>query len=121
MPHSWKRRTARPTWPICAAGRCPIADAVSLGRETAIQKMVWSPDGWLRTTDGQGVPQVSVPAPELPPHPFVAPPIREDFDSPELPIDFQWLRTPYPERTLEPDERPGFLAPLRPRNLGEPV
>ena len=41
--------------PLPGRGRCV------LGRETAIQKMVWSQDGWLRTDDGQGVPQVSVP------------------------------------------------------------
>ncbi len=33
--------------PLANRGRCV------LGRETAIQKMVWSPDGWLRTADGQ--------------------------------------------------------------------
>ena len=95
--------------PLPNRGRCV------LGRETAIQQMVWSQDGWLRTGDGDGVPQVSVPAPNLPSHPipalhhgkkgdgphlperpegcfaqmgpvpFFA--VREDFDSPELPID----------------------------------
>jgi xylan 1,4-beta-xylosidase len=89
--------------PLANRGRCV------LGRETAIQKMIWSPDGWLRTTDGQGVPQVSAPAPNLPAHPFPAPPVREDFDSPELPINFQWLRSPYPERLWSLTERPGFL------------
>ena len=36
--------------PLPNRGRCV------LGRETAIQKMVWSHDGWLRTADGQGAP-----------------------------------------------------------------
>ena len=89
--------------PLANRGRCV------LGRETAIEKMVWSPDGWLRTADGHGVPHISVPAPNLPGHPFPAPPVREDFDSHELPIDFQWLRSPYPERLWSLTERPGFL------------
>src|SRR6476660_3977033 len=89
--------------PLPNRGRC------TLGRETAIQKMVWSEDGWLRTVDGQGVPQVSVPAPNLPPHRFPAPSVRENFDSLELAIEFQWLRTPYPQRIWSLTERPGFL------------
>jgi xylan 1,4-beta-xylosidase len=89
--------------PLANRGRCV------LGRETAIEKMVWSPDGWLRTADGQGTPRVDVPAPNLKAHPFPAPPVRDDFDSHELPIDFQWLRSPYPERLWSLIERPGFL------------
>ena len=64
--------------PLPNRGRC------TLGRETAIVQMQWSPDGWLRTSDGQGVPSVEVVAPALPPHPF--PPTsatREDFDRPD--------------------------------------
>jgi xylan 1,4-beta-xylosidase len=80
--------------------------------------MVWSPDGWLRTTDGQGVPQVSVPAPHLPPQLFPAPPVRVDFDTPELPLDFQWLRSPYPERLWSLTERPGFLRLFGRETLG---
>ena len=43
--------------PIANRGRC------TLGRETAIQPMTWSADGWLRTTTGEGIPVVDVPAP----------------------------------------------------------
>ena len=56
--------------PLKNRGRC------TLGRETAIQKMVWGKDGWLRTLDGQPVPTLETPAPKLPatnfrPHPPV--------------------------------------------------
>lgn len=100
--------------PLPNRGRCV------LGRETAIQKMVWSEDGWLRTADGQGVPQISTPAPNLPAHEFSAPPAREDFDSTELPIDFQWLRSPYPQRLWSLAERPGFLRLFGRETLGSP-
>src|SRR6185369_3937793 len=83
-----------------------------------IQKMIWSPDGWLRTTDGESVPQVTTPAPDLPPHPFLAPDPHEDFNSPHLPIDFQWLRTPYSERLWSLTERPGFLRLFGRETLG---
>ena len=34
---------------------------------------------------------------------------REGFDAPQLPIDFQWLRTPFPEELFSLTARPGFL------------
>ena len=89
--------------PLRNRGRC------TLGRETAIQKMKWGDDGWLRTADGEGLPYSEVEAPDLPSHPFPAPPVREDFDAPTLPIDFQWLRSPYPEELFSLNARPGHL------------
>jgi len=89
--------------PLGNRGRC------TLGRETAIQKMVWGEDDWLRTLDREGLPTIETPAPGLPPHEFPPAPVREDFDSPQLPIDFQWLRTPYPEEIFSLTVRPGFL------------
>jgi len=89
--------------PIRNRGRC------ILGRETAIQRMVWGQDGWLRTMDGKPVPSIETPAPDLPAHPFPEKPVREDFDTPELPIDFQWLRSPHPEEIFSLTARPGHL------------
>jgi xylan 1,4-beta-xylosidase len=101
--------------PLRNRGRCV------LGRETAIQKMKWSSDGWLRTEDESGLPAVAVKAPELPGQlsdscdgraatddtEFTA--VRDDFDAPELPIDFQWLRSPWPEELFSLTARPGYL------------
>ena len=89
--------------PLPNRGRCVM------GRETAIEKMVWDEDGWLRTADGQGVPHLDVEAPDLPEHPFGAEPLRHDFDAPNLPLDFQWLRTPHPQTLFSLDARPGHL------------
>ena len=89
--------------PLSERGRC------TLGRETAIQKMVWGEDGWLRTLDGEGIPTIETPAPGLPVHEFPSAPTREDFDSPQLRIEFQWLRTPSPEEIFSLTARPGFL------------
>src|SRR5207237_831148 len=41
--------------PLRNRGRCP------LGRETAIQKMIWSEDGWLRTLGGKGLATITTP------------------------------------------------------------
>lgn len=68
-----------------------------LGRETAIQKCVWKEDGWLYTETGSSVPALHVPAPSNV-EPTPAGPMEYVFDRDTLPPDFQWLRTPYPER-----------------------
>ena len=121
--------------PLRNRGRC------TLGRETAIQKMVWGNGDWLRTLDGTGLPTIETPAPALSAQAFrggdgSSPPVaqavsggdklstplhqgnlssasqrvcRYDFDAPHLPIDFQWLRTPWPEELFSLAARPGFL------------
>ncbi len=98
--------------PLPNRGRCV------LGRETAIQRMVWGQDGWLRTLDGRGTPELEVEAPDLPPHPWPAAPERSDFDEPDLPIDFQWLRTPYPAEIFSLSARPGWLRLIGRESLG---
>jgi xylan 1,4-beta-xylosidase len=89
--------------PLRNRGRCV------LGRETAIQRMVWGADGWLRTTGNDAVPQLRVTAPALPAYPWPATPVRSEFEAPELPIDFQWLRSPKPERLFSLTARRGHL------------
>ena len=89
--------------PLPQRGRCV------LGRETAIQKLVWGDDGWPRTLDGSGEPTLETPAPDLPEQPWPTAPARTDFDAPDLPIDFQWLRTPCPQALFSLTARPGFL------------
>lgn len=98
--------------PLRNRGRC------TLGRETAIQKMIWSDDGWLRTANGEGIPQVEVAAPQLSVHPFPASASREDFDEPSLPIDFQWLRSPWPDELFSLTARLGHLRLFGRESIG---
>ena len=44
--------------------------------------------------------------------------VRYDFDAPDLPLDFQWLRTPFPERIFSLAERPGFLRLIGRESIG---
>jgi len=79
-----------------------------LGRETAIQKCVWR-DDWLYLVQGGPAPAVEVEAPgdvesHVPPRT-----IRHDFSGGKLPADFQWLRTPYPDRLFSLKEKSGML------------
>jgi xylan 1,4-beta-xylosidase len=89
--------------PLRNRGRC------TLGRETAIVRMQWGDDGWLRTADGDGLARVEVPGPAVPAHVFPPAPARSDFDGGTLPIEFQWLRSPAPEELFSLTARPGHL------------
>jgi len=100
--------------PLRNRGRC------TLGRETAIQKMTWGRDGWLRTEDGEGLPRLEVDAPDLPTHEFPPPSVHEDFDGEQLPFDFQWLRSPWPEELFSLTERPGYLRLYGREGVGSP-
>lgn len=79
-----------------------------MGRETAIQKMKWTDDGWLRLEAGGHEPQVFVDAPDLPEHKWEEENIRDNFDTDKLNIHFQFLRVDISD-LISLTERPGFL------------
>lgn len=89
--------------PIPTKGRCV------LGRETALQKMKWTADGWIRLEAGGNRPLTVIPAPELPEHRWPVEPVRDDFNSGGLNLQFQTLRVPLDENSLSLEERPGYL------------
>lgn len=80
-----------------------------LGRETGIQKVVWSEDKWLRLEGGGNNPFDEVPAPDLPEHKWPQEPSRDDFNTEKLNINFQTMRVPLKEDTMSLVERPGYL------------
>ncbi len=88
-----------------------------LGRETALQKVVWNDDGWPRLAHGGNEPRVRVDAPGCALHPGEPAPRRDDFDGTALGFDYQTLRTPADPSWLSLTERPGFL---RLRGQGSP-
>ena len=109
------------TYMVYLAGRpLPNRGRCVLGRETAIQQMEWGEDGWLRTLSGEPVPTIETPAPDLPPHPFETAAERTEFDAAELPIDFQWLRTPCPEDIFSLTDRSGHLRLYGRESIGSP-
>ncbi len=81
----------------------------TIGRETAIQKMMWTEDGWLVLANGTNVPDVEVDAPDLPEHSFPKKPDRDDFDEDILSIYFQSLRIPMDANYCSLTERAGYL------------
>lgn len=56
----------------------------TLGRESAIQKMRWTEDGWLRMNDGSNLAKEQVDESRLPEYPARQIPDYDDFDSEEL-------------------------------------
>jgi len=96
------------TWIVYLCGRpLPNRGRCVLGRETAIQQMIWGEDGWLRTLDGSARPELHVKADAS--NTAAAAAWRDDFDVPVLPDAFQWLRTPHPDDIFSLTARPGFL------------
>ena len=94
----------RPLFDLNLYGCCP------LGRETALQKIEWV-DGWPRVVGGrQGALEIEGPnLPEVPVKPTWPELGKDDFDSSELNINYQWLRIPLTEQMATLKERPGYL------------
>ena len=81
----------------------------NLGRETAIQKGIWTEDGWLRLANGTNSPDAKVELPSLPECLFEREPETDHFDEEELSIHFSSLRVPFTEEWVSVKERPGYL------------
>lgn len=80
----------------------------TLGRETAIQKMQWTEDGWLRLAEGGNLAKLEVEAPDLPEVLMPEIPSFDDFDGEEL-GNFYYAPRIMPGRFADLKARPGFV------------
>jgi xylan 1,4-beta-xylosidase len=81
-------------WHSYLCGRpLPGTRICPMGRETGIARCVWREDDWLYLADGGLVPPVVLPGPTAAARTPDAPVLRR-FNGPDLPPEFQWLRTP---------------------------
>ena len=80
----------------------------TLGRETAIRQMIWTEDGWLRTADGDILPKLEVPEPDLPKVSLPGQVRFDDFDAPEL-GNFYYAPRILPTRFADVTARPGWV------------
>lgn len=79
------------------------------GRETGIARIELREDGWFYPVNGTLVPPVEL-EPALPAADGnETEDITYRFDGGPLPADFQWLRSPQPERLFSLEARPGSL------------
>lgn len=80
----------------------------TLDRETAIQKMTWTDDGWLRMADGSNLAKLEVEEPNLPDVPMPQIPWHDDFDGEAI---GNWYYSPrqMPTTFANVTDRPGWL------------
>jgi xylan 1,4-beta-xylosidase len=70
-----------------------------LGRETALQKCTWGDDDWLYLAQGGRVPALQVPSPVPGTQSAPRRAVAHSFAGlTHLPDEFQWLRSPEPQR-----------------------
>ncbi|MEP0520480.1 MAG: glycoside hydrolase family 43 protein [Hyphomicrobiales bacterium] len=69
-----------------------------MGRETGIAKCIWRDDDWLYLEDGGLLVPQEVPGLVEGVEPTPPQATDDSFTGTELPMDFQWLRTPEPDR-----------------------
>lgn len=91
--------TARPFVPEL---RC------TLGRETAMQKMIWTDDGWLRMADQSNLAKESFEESKLPEYLMPQIPVFDDFNSDTLGIQYYAPRIS-PESFTDVKARPGYV------------
>lgn len=80
----------------------------TLGRETAIQKMMWTQDGWLRMADGTNLAKVMVEESNLPICEMPKIPDFDDFDAPVLGQQYYAPRI-MPSRFASVTARKGYV------------
>ena len=91
--------------PLRNRGRC------TLGRETAIQPMVWSARRLAaHGRRGRRCQRSEAPGPRAASAPVSGAGRREKTSTAtELPLAFQWLRSPWPDELFSLTARPGYL------------
>lgn len=93
-------------WVLYLCGRYNGGRYTTLGRETALDPVTWTEDGWFTVNGGRGPSSVQT-APALAPCP-VPGQVRDHFDRPRLSLSWQFVRNDRPE-LWSLTERPGYL------------
>lgn len=96
-------------WMLYLCGRDNGGQYTTLGRETALDPVTWTDDGWFIVNGGRG-PSVRNTAPNLLPAPAGNSAV-EEFDAPELSPLWEWVRNPAPS-LWSLTARKGFLRLL---------
>ena len=97
------------TWMVYHCSRPFLPELrCTLGRETAIQKMRWTEDGWLRTANGVNLAKAEVEESALSSHPMPQLPALDDFDGGEL-EKFYYAPRIMPRRFADTQARPGWV------------
>ena len=96
-------------WTVFLATRpVPYPYRTHLGRETFLAQVSWSEDGWPLIGD-KGKVSLEMEGATLPQVPLQPSGVRDDFDLPELSLEWNFLRNPRPE-DWSLSHRPGTLT-----------
>lgn len=93
-------------WMVYLCGRPNEGHYTTVGRETALDPVTWTADGWFKVNDGKG-PSMAQAFPKLTSHPFEEKNV-DDFDTSILSLNWQWVRNP-DHSAWSLTERPGFM------------
>jgi alpha-N-arabinofuranosidase len=91
-------------WMVCLGIRPQGGNFHHLGRETFLTSVAWNKHNWPVVREVE----LTMPAPNLPQHSWKTEPARDNFDSTNLQLAWNFLRNPY-EHDYSLGERPGYL------------
>lgn len=95
------------SWWMVALGFRPVSGHHILGRETMLAPVRWGKNEWP-VVNGDGTVSLDMEAPTLPLHPFPKPNTKDDFDSSQLGMEWNYLNNPI-ESNYSLSERKGYL------------
>jgi xylan 1,4-beta-xylosidase len=86
---------------LCSRQLRPDLRRAPMGRESALQRVHWDEQGWLRLSQPDAAYDAALE--------FELAEVHYEFSDTSLPNDFQWLRVPDPSRLYSLTARPGYL------------
>jgi xylan 1,4-beta-xylosidase len=95
-------------WVLAHHASRPVEGHCSLGRETCLQSIEWTADGWPRLAGGGVLPSLAPELPDFPAHPWPKEP--EGFGTDTLSLEWNTLREPAEEDWISLKRKPGFLC-----------
>ena len=116
-----RRRTARPTWCISAAGRCPIAAAARWAARRRSSRCAGATTAGCGRTTARACRQRDVPRRACLPHPFPPAPPRARTSTAGAADRFPVAAIAVARRALQPDGAARSLRLYRPRDDRQPV
>ena len=93
-------------WMVYLCGRPNEGNYTTIGRETALDPVIWTEDGWFTVNEGRG-PSTTQVAPQLEAHPFEKN-TKDEFNETTLDLMWQWVRNP-DNSAWSLTERPGYM------------
>lgn len=93
-------------WMVYLCGRPNEGNYTTVGRETALDPVTWTEDGWFLVNEGKG-PSITQVCPNLESYPFEKK-TKDDFDNNKLGLDWEWVRNP-DNSAWSLEERPGCM------------